>query len=62
MTRARPWLRWVLSALGGAVVMVALGQVFALAGSSCAILCRPPIAALYGAVVGLLVVGSATRS
>jgi len=59
--RARPWVWRTLAALGGAGAMIAVGQLFALAGSGCTILCRPPIAGLYGAVLGLLVVGPGRR-
>jgi hypothetical protein len=41
--------------------MIGVGRVFALAGGSCAILCRPVVAGVYGAVVALLMVGSAPR-
>jgi hypothetical protein len=61
VTRAHPWVRTVLVALGGAGAMIALGQVFALAGGSCSILCRPPIAAVFGAAIGLLIFGSGKR-
>lgn len=57
----RPWVKKALAALGGAGAMIAVGQLFALAGGSCTILCRPPIAGLYGAVLGLLVIGFGRR-
>jgi hypothetical protein len=57
--RMRPWVRGSIAALIGAVAMMALGQLFSFAGGSCTILCRPPIAALYGAAMGLLLMGSA---
>lgn len=59
--KARAWAWKALAALGGAAAMIALGQLFALAGGSCTILCRPPIAGVYGAVLGLLMLGSARR-
>jgi hypothetical protein len=56
-----PWPRRILAALVGAGAMVAIGQGLALLGGSCTIVCRPPIAASYGAIVGLLVLGSPRR-
>jgi hypothetical protein len=61
VTRAHPWVRTVLAALGGAGAMIGVGQIFALVGGSCTILCRPPVAAIYGAVLGLLIVGPGRR-
>lgn len=55
--RLRPWVQGSIAALIGAITMVALGQLFSFAGGSCTILCRPPIAALYGAAMGLLLMG-----
>ena len=51
---ARSWLLIALGAFGGGAGMVILGQLSELAGGSCAILCKPPVAGLYGAVLGLL--------
>lgn len=61
VTRTRSLWRWALSGLGGAVVMIGLGQLFALAGGSCTILCRPAVAGVYGATLGLLLFGSGRR-
>jgi hypothetical protein len=61
VTGARPWVRRVLAALGGAGTMIALGQLFALAGGSCTILCRPFVAGIYGAALGLLPFGLGRR-
>jgi hypothetical protein len=41
--------------------MIALGQLFALAGGSCTILCRPFVAGVYGAALGLLTFGHGRR-
>jgi hypothetical protein len=51
--RAGRFLRPLLAALGGAAVMVGLGQLVALGAGSCNLLCQPPVAAIYGAVIGL---------
>lgn len=59
--RTRPWVRRLIAAFLGAVAMLALGQLLAFAGGSCAILCRPPIAGLYGAVLGWLLIGNAAQ-
>jgi len=59
--RAPPWARGLGAALLGAATMLVLGQLLALVGGSCTILCRPPIAGLSGAVLGLLLLGSAQR-
>lgn len=56
MVTSRAWLRWLLGALGGAAAMIGAGQALALAGGGCAILCRPEVAGIFGAAVGLLVV------
>jgi hypothetical protein len=60
--RMRPWVRGGIAALIGAVAMLVLGQLFSFAGGTCMILCRPPIAALYGAAMGLLLLGSARNT
>lgn len=64
MNRAPVWLRMSVAALAGAAAMIGLGQLFSLAGGTCGILCRPHIAGLYGAALGLLFArtGSAVRS
>ncbi len=54
-------MRKALAALGGAGAMIGVGQLFALMGGSCTILCRPAVAAIYGAVLGLLIVGPGRR-
>jgi hypothetical protein len=54
-------MRNALAALAGAGAMIGVGQLFALMGGSCTLLCRPPVAAIYGAVLGLLVVGPRRR-
>ncbi len=41
--------------------MIGAGQLFALTGGSCTILCRPLVAGLYGAVLGVLVAGPGRR-
>jgi hypothetical protein len=47
--------------IGGGVTMVLVGQLNALAGSNCTILCNPPIALVFGAVAGLLSFGRGAR-
>ena len=37
----RPWVQKALAALGGAGAMIAVGQLFALAGGSCTSLAAP---------------------
>jgi hypothetical protein len=53
---ARPWLTAGVFALGGAGVMVGLGQLLSLAGLGCTALCRPEFASVTGAVIGLLAI------
>jgi hypothetical protein len=47
-------LRGLLSVVGGAAVMVVVGQLFALTRSTCDTICRPGYAAFYGALGGLV--------
>ncbi len=47
------WLFWVLPAVGGAVVMTGLGQLLASGSGGCSLLCRPELASVYGALVGV---------
>jgi hypothetical protein len=56
MNGARPWLTAGVFALGGAGVMVGLGQLLSLAGLGCTALCRPEFASVTGAVIGLLAI------
>lgn len=53
MILGRPWWRWALSALAGATLMIALGQLFSLAGGTCTVFCKPMVAGIYGALLGL---------
>lgn len=52
--RWRRFLRPALGALVGAAVLVVVGQLYAQVGGSCLILCRPPVAAAYGAIMGVV--------
>ena len=61
MTPTHPWLNRALAALGGAGAMIGIGQLLSLAGGSCTILCRPFVAGIYGAVLGLVILGSGRR-
>ncbi len=56
-----PWLRQIGAAAVGAVALVALGRVTASAEGSCFILCNPPVAALFGAVMGWSFLGGAQK-
>jgi hypothetical protein len=51
--RGPRWLWWLLPALGGAVLMTGLGKLLAANGGSCSILCRPEVASIYGALLGV---------
>jgi len=48
------WVRIAAGAVIGAVMMVGLGQLMSHLGSGCSLLCRPGLAAIYGAVLGLV--------
>lgn len=61
MKVAWPWLRQIGAAAIGAVGLVALGRVTASAEGSCFILCNPPVAALFGAVMGWSLLGGAQK-
>jgi hypothetical protein len=50
---ARAWLATALFALGGAGMMIGLGQLLGLAGLGCTALCRPEFASATGAAIGL---------
>lgn len=54
LTALPTWARLSLAATGGAVLMIALGQVASWIGSNCTILCQPIPAAIYGAGITLL--------
>lgn len=56
VTPLKRWSRRLVFALVGAVAMIAFGQLFALTGASCTLLCRPVPAGIYGAILGLLMV------
>ncbi|HSP77298.1 MAG TPA: hypothetical protein VLQ93_02125 [Myxococcaceae bacterium] len=47
-------LRGLLSVAGGAVLVILVGQLFALTRSTCDTICRPEFAAFYGALGGLV--------
>lgn len=51
----------VAAALGGALLFLGFGQLYAGTGASCAILCKPHTASAYGAVMGLSVYWSLFR-
>ena len=56
MRKALRWLaRTALLAALGAVIMVALGQVYALTQATCSTICNPRVAGPLGAVAGILV-------
>ncbi len=55
MRKAIRWLaRTALLAAVGALVMVALGQVYALTQATCSTICDPRISGPLGAIAGLL--------
>lgn len=53
--RKRRLLRALIGAATGSVVLLAVGQAFAaITGSGCALVCNPPVALGYGALLGAL--------
>ncbi|MGQ9488892.1 MAG: hypothetical protein ACUVTY_14080 [Armatimonadota bacterium] len=49
-------LKAVLAVVGGGIVGLLLSALSRKTGSTCVILCNPVVAAIYGAVLGLLLV------
>ena len=57
----RPWLKTIAASAAGAIALLAIGRGLAADGGTCAILCNPPVAAVYGAALGFLLVGPPRR-
>ena len=54
-SRKRRLLRALLGAALGSVALLVFGQAYAaLSGGGCALLCNPPVALGYGALIGAL--------
>lgn len=57
----RPWIKTIAGSAAGAIALLLVGRGLAADGGTCAILCNPAIAALYGAAIGFLLVGPPRR-